>query len=54
MPHRVVITEAAWTDMFDIGRTIKLANPQRAASFVAELYERCNSLSLFPASCPLL
>jgi plasmid stabilization system protein ParE len=53
MPHLVVITEAAWADMLGIGRAIQRANPQRAASFVAELYERCNSLSQFPASCPL-
>ncbi|MDB5526431.1 MAG: hypothetical protein JWM58_4194 [Rhizobium sp.] len=43
MAHRVVITEAAWSDFFEIGRLIKSDNPPRAGTFVDELYHRCNS-----------
>lgn len=53
MVNRVVITDAAWSDMFEIGRRIKTENPARADSFVTELYERCVALAAFPRSHPL-
>jgi plasmid stabilization system protein ParE len=54
MIYRVVIAEAAWSDMFEIGRRIKPHNPLRAGSFIDELYQRCNSLGDFPESYVLI
>ena len=54
MVYRVVITEAAWSDIFEIGRLIKSDNPSRADTFVEELYHRCNSLGDFPESYVLI
>ena len=51
---KVVITEAAWTDMLNIGRTIMQDSPIRADTFVRELYERCDTLSQMPRAFPLL
>jgi plasmid stabilization system protein ParE len=50
MAYHVVITEAAWSDMFEMGRQIKLQNAVRAETFVQELYQRCNALVDFPKS----
>lgn len=50
MIYRVVITEAAWSDMMVIGRHIKLHNAARADTFIEELYHRCQSLCDFPES----
>lgn len=54
MIYHVVITEAAWSDIFEVGRRIKLQNPPRAYSFVEELYLRCNSLADYPQSHALI
>jgi toxin ParE1/3/4 len=48
MRYRVVITDKAWSGLFEIGKRIKLDNPSRAETFVAELYDGCNSLQDFP------
>jgi hypothetical protein len=37
---RVVVSEAAYADLLDIGRAIARDNPARGISFVDELYER--------------
>lgn len=50
----VVLTEAAIADLIGIGRYIALDNPRRAASFVAELEERCHRLGSMPLAYPLL
>ena len=50
MKYEVVITEAAWSDLLEIARRIKLDNPRRSESFVSELYDRCISLRNFPES----
>ena len=51
---KVHVTEAAWGDMLEIGRAILSDNPARAASFIDELYERCESLGDNPSAYPLL
>jgi toxin ParE1/3/4 len=51
---KVVITEAAWADMLDIGKTIMADSPARASTFVDELYERCQSIGDNPRAFPLL
>ena len=51
---KVVVTEAAYADLLHIARTIKVDNPNRAESFVAELYDRCQRLGIMPRSFPLL
>lgn len=51
---RVVITDAAWSDMYHIGRWIKDDNPSRALTFVLELEERCKRLADMPRSFPLV
>jgi plasmid stabilization system protein ParE len=38
---RVVVSEAAYADLLDIGRAIARDNPARAISFVDKLHERC-------------
>lgn len=50
MKYEVVITKAAWSDLFEISKRIKLDNPPRSQSFVSELYDRCISLRNFPES----
>ena len=50
----VIITEAAYDDLLQIGRTIKHDNPVRAESFVAVLFDRCQSLGDMPRAYPLL
>jgi plasmid stabilization system protein ParE len=42
----VVITDAAYTDLKIIGDFIRPHNPQRAVSFVDELFSRCQALSV--------
>jgi toxin ParE1/3/4 len=54
MRYRVVISDAARFDLLDIGRYIKLSNPPRSESFVAELFQRCRSLEDFPESHALI
>lgn len=51
---RVIITDAAWDDLFRIGSWIKADSPRRAASFLDEIQERCISLGQTPAAFPLL
>lgn len=51
---RVVIAEAAYADLLDIGRTIARDSPGRASSFVDELHERCKGLSTMAQAFPLL
>lgn len=51
---KVVVTEAAYADLFRIGQTIKKDNPSRAESFVSELFERCQRLGQMPRAFPLL
>ena len=51
---RVVITEAAYMDLLKIGRDIKKDNPERAKTYIAELYDRCRRLGAAPQSFPLL
>jgi len=50
MRYHVVITDKAWSGLFDIGKRIKVDNPSRSETFVAELYDRCISLQDFPES----
>jgi toxin ParE1/3/4 len=54
MANRVVITEAAWVEILNIGRRIKIDNPMRSESFVDELYQRCLSLGDFPKAYALI
>ena len=42
----VIITSAARSDLAAIGDYIGRANPERAASFVGELLDRCEDLAL--------
>jgi toxin ParE1/3/4 len=51
---KVVLTEAALTDLVGIGRFIALDNPSRADSFLAELEDRCHRLGTTPLAFPLL
>lgn len=44
----VVLTETAFDDLLRIGQDIQKDNPTRAATFVTELYERCQTLGLMP------
>lgn len=50
----VVLTETAYDDLLRIGQDIQKDNPTRAATFVTELYERCQTLGLMPRAYPLL
>jgi toxin ParE1/3/4 len=50
----VVITDAAYADMEAIGDFIRPHNPQRAASFVDELFARCKELGDRPKAYPLV
>ena len=51
---KVVVTDAAYDDLLQIGREIRKDNPARAETFVAELYERCQRLGGMPRAFPLL
>lgn len=51
---RVVVTEAALTDLIRIGQAIRQDSPARAETFVAELYDRCRRLGDMPRAYPLL
>jgi toxin ParE1/3/4 len=41
---RVIVSEAAWTDLYRIGATIAQDSRKRAESFIEELYDRCHEL----------
>ena len=51
---KVVITDAAYADLKIIGDFIRIDNPQRAVSFVEELFSRCNELGDMPKAYPLV
>ncbi|MBK5960626.1 plasmid stabilization protein [Rhodoplanes elegans] len=51
---KVVVTAAALADLVEIGRAIAGDNPERAESFVAELYDRCRQLASSPRAFPLI
>lgn len=51
---KVIITEAAWSDMLAIGRAILADNPARVESFLGELHHCCTSLADMPERYPLL
>ena len=51
---KVVVTQAALDDLFQIGRYVKVDNPARAETFVSEIYQRCHSLAEMPRAFPLL
>jgi toxin ParE1/3/4 len=51
---KVVITDAAFADLLEIGRFIGKDNPRRAETFVSELYDRCERLGDNPRAYPLL
>lgn len=50
----VIITDAAEADLEAIGDWIATDNPARAATFVAELRQRCRALGDSPTAYPLL
>jgi plasmid stabilization system protein ParE len=49
----VRITAPAEADLDEIAAWIANENPDRAASFVEELWERCRSLGIGPGAFPL-
>lgn len=51
---KVIVTEAAFADLLQIGRAIKDDNPARAETFVAELHDRGQRLAAMPRAFPLL
>lgn len=51
---KVVVTDAAWTDILEIARTIQVDNPSRAPLFIDDLYERCHGLGDMPLANVLL
>ena len=51
---KVVIAEAAYADLLQIGREIRKDSPIRAETFVAELFDRCQRLGAMPRAYPLL
>jgi len=51
---KVVLTNAALDDLLQIGRVIATDNPQRAETFVSEIYNRCQRLAVMPRAFPLL
>jgi len=51
---KVVITDAAKADLVGIGDYIRLDNAARAASFVAELLDHCQTLAELPHRHPLI
>lgn len=50
----VVITEAAWGDMLQIGRYIATENAGRAETFLDELFEQCEKLAYAPEAYQLV
>ena len=51
---RIVITAAAKADLIAIGSFIRPHNPERAATFVDELLDRCHALADIPRAYPLI
>ncbi len=51
---RIVFTAAAKADLITIGNFIRLHNPERAATFIDELLDRCQSLTNMPRAYPLV
>lgn len=51
---RVVITAAAKQDLIEIGEFIRPHNPKRAASFVEELLQHCETLGDRSRAYPLV
>jgi plasmid stabilization system protein ParE len=51
---KIVITAAAKADLIDIGNFIRPHNPERAATFVDELLDRCFTLVNMPRAYPLV
>lgn len=51
---RVVLTEVAKADLIEIGEFIRPHNSTRAATFVEELLDRCDSLADAPYAYPLV
>lgn len=51
---KVVLTEAAKADLIEIGDFICIHSPKRAASFISELLDRCNTLRDMPRAFPLV
>ena len=51
---KVVITDAAYADLLQIGREIRKDAPVRAETFVADLFDRCRRLGTMPRAYPLL
>lgn len=51
---KVVLAEQAVADLISIGRYIQQDNPTRAATFIAELEDKCDRLGLTPKAFPLV
>ncbi|RAI41508.1 type II toxin-antitoxin system RelE/ParE family toxin [Rhodoplanes roseus] len=51
---KVVVTEAAFSDLIEIGRAVARDDPTRAETLVSELYDRCRQLGATPRAFPLL
>lgn len=51
---KVIISDAAYTELLKIARWIKLDNPSRAERFVSEIYDRCQNLRDMPKAFPLV
>jgi toxin ParE1/3/4 len=50
----VIISDAAYAELLQIGRWIKLDNPSRAEKFISEIYDKGQSLREMPRAFPLL
>lgn len=50
--RRLLISPRAAADLEEIAAYIARDNPARAASFVAELYARCQAIVAAPEACP--
>ncbi|NHT74784.1 type II toxin-antitoxin system RelE/ParE family toxin [Rhizobiaceae bacterium CRRU44] len=51
---KVVLTDEAIADLIAIGRYINADNPLRAATFVAELENKCQRIGTMPNAFPLI
>jgi toxin ParE1/3/4 len=51
---KVIVTEAAWTDMLAIAQYIQCDSPARAPIFLEELYDRCHQTGAAPLAFPLI
>ncbi|MGL5136612.1 MAG: type II toxin-antitoxin system RelE/ParE family toxin [Beijerinckiaceae bacterium] len=51
---KVRITDEAYQDLLQIGRTISTDSPARAESFVADIAARCQALGAQPRAYPLI